>query len=217
MAGIDRLCWGRLCAGNPRSPSRAQASGSLAAGWPCPRHQSAFLGVFGPRILCLGPAWLVGSGEGWGWGGVQSRVESLGSVVSAGCPPGASAGWDLPGKTFSCQHACQHWPLHCQSWGRLCLGHLRPHLLLLLPCPPDSVLSQGRELPPEGWGCRQCPGAQLCLSDLLTTHRLAYPLASQGSLCCPSPGVGWGVEAQCGSQVPADLFFVEPRERAWHG
>lgn len=23
----------------------------------------------------------------------------------------------------------------CQSWGRLCLGHLRPHLLLLLPVP----------------------------------------------------------------------------------
>lgn len=142
LAGIDRLCWGRLCAGNPRSPSRAQASGSLAAGWPCPRHQSTFLGVFGPRILRLGPAWLVGSGEGWGWGGVQSRVESLGSVVSAGCPPGAPAGWDLPGKTLSCQQACQHWPLHCQSWGRLCLGHLRPHLLLLLPCPPDLVLSQ---------------------------------------------------------------------------
>lgn len=85
------------------------------------------------------------------------------------------------------------------------------------PLSPRLGPEPGRGLPPEGWGCRQCPGAQLCPSDLLTTHRLAHPLASQGSLCCPSPGVGWGVEAQCGSQVPADLFFVEPRERAGHG
>ena len=140
MAGVDRLCYGRLCAGDPRSPSRAQAWGSLAADWPCPRHQSTFLGVFGPRLLCLGPAWLVGNGEGWGWGGVQFGVESLGSVVSAGCPSGVPAGWDLPGKTLSCQHVCQHSPLHSQSWGRLCLGHLRPHLLLR-PSLPDWVLS----------------------------------------------------------------------------
>ena len=35
-------------------------------------------------------------------------------------------------------------------------------------------------------------------------------------LSAPQGGVG-GVEAQCGSQVQADLFFVGPRERAWHG
>lgn len=55
---------------------------------------------------------------------------------------------------------------------------------------------QHRGLLPEGWGCRQCPGAQLCPSDLLTTHRLAHPLASQGSLCCGVGGWRHSVEAQ---------------------
>lgn len=155
----------------------------------------------------LGPAWLVGSGEGWGWG--WSSVPGRDSGLSCQCwvPPGASAGWDLLAKPSAASIPVSTGP-SIASLGRLCLGHLRPHLLLLLPCPPDSVLSQGRELPARGLGLQTVSGAQLCLSDLLTTHRLAYPLASQGSLCCPSPGVGWGVEAQCGSQVPADLFFV---------
>lgn len=158
-------------------------------------HQVHVVGVFGPRLLCLRAAWLVGSWEGWGWGeGRVQRGQNPWSQLSA---PGAPRG-PLPAGTSQASQSFQHvCLLHSQSWGRLCLGHPRPDLLLLLPLShrlgPEG---QGRGLLPEGWGSRQCPGAQLCPSDLVTTHGLAPLQASQGSLCFPPPGGRHNVEAK---------------------
>lgn len=198
--------------GHQAEPKGGAASCRLAV----PNTPVHVAGLFGPRPLGHRAACLVGSGMGWGWGegGVQLGAESLGSAICAGCPPGAPAGWDLPGSPElpTCLPAL---PPPFSVLGEAPSGHRRPDLLLPLPpsvlCPADWVPSAG-----VGGSCQRT-GATGTVRVLSCAHVTSCPPTGWHSHALLTEACAFHRcgEAQCGSQVQADLFFAEPWERAW--
>lgn len=172
----------------PKVTKQSPKVGLLAAGWLCQIHQSTLRGSLGLGHWATElPGW-------WavGWDGVGVKVESSWGQNRWAQPSvlGAPLGPLLAGTSQaaqSCQHVCQHCPLHSQSWGRLLLGpggltYCCHFLRLSRRLGPECW---GWGLLPEDWGYRHRPGAQLCPCDLMPTHRLAPPCASHRSLCFP--------------------------------
>lgn len=145
--------------------------------------RSTLWGAFGPKPRCLRAAgwWAVGRGGfavRWGprvrqdpWAQLSAPGASLGPVL-------AGTSWPAQG----CQHVRPCCPLHFQSWGEAPSGPSKASCTSAASHVLRAWLG-GLLLEDRGEGaCRQRSGAQLCLPDLMTTHRLAPPLASQGSL-----------------------------------
>lgn len=146
--------------------------------------RSTLWGAFGPKPRCLRAAgwWAVGRGGFAVRVGPQGATGPLGSAVCPGCLPGAPAGRDLlagPGLPTCPPSAA---PSISSLGGEAPSGPSKASCTSAASHVLRAWLG-GLLLEDRGEGaCRQRSGAQLCLSDLMTTHRLAPPLASQGSL-----------------------------------